>query len=43
VEAGAKAATYALWAAVGLFAIMVLASVLGGVIVALIFRRSRNS
>ena len=42
-EAGAKAATYALWAAVGLFAIMVLASVLGGVIVALIFRQSRNS
>jgi hypothetical protein len=42
-EAGAKAATYALWAAAGLFAIMVLASVLGGVVVALIFRRGRNS
>jgi hypothetical protein len=42
-EAGAKAAAYALWAAVGLFVIMVLASVLGGVIVALIFRRNRNA
>ena len=40
-EAGAKARTYALWAAVGLFALMVLASVLGGVIVALLFRRNR--
>ncbi len=42
-EAGAKVAAYALWAAAGLFAIMVLASVLGGVVVALIFRRGRNS
>jgi|GEM_PF-656315 len=41
-EAGAKALSYALWAAAGLFAIMVLASVVGGVIVALIFRRSRS-
>jgi hypothetical protein len=40
-EAGAKARTYAIWAAVGLFALMVLASVLGGVIVALLFRRNR--
>ena len=38
-EAGAKAVAYALWGAAGLFAIMVLSSVLGGVIVALIFRR----
>jgi hypothetical protein len=42
-EAGAKAVTYALWAAAGLFAIMVLASVVGGAIVTLLFRRSRNS
>jgi hypothetical protein len=42
-EAGAKVASYALWAAAGLFTIMVLASVLGGVIVALIFRRIRNA
>ena len=42
-EAGAKAVTYALWAAVGLFVLMILASVLGGVVVALLFRRSRNS
>lgn len=42
-EAGAKAVTYALWAAAGLFALMILASVLGGVVVALLFRRSRNS
>jgi hypothetical protein len=42
-EAGAKAKTYAIWAAVGFFALMVLASVLGGVIVALLFRRSRVS
>jgi hypothetical protein len=40
-EAGAKARTYAIWAAVGLFVLMVLASVLGGVIVALLFRRNR--
>jgi hypothetical protein len=40
-EAGRKAMTYAIWAAVGLFALMVLASVLGGVIVALLFRRNR--
>lgn len=40
-EAGAKARTYAIWAAVGIFALMVLASVLGGVIVALLFRRNR--
>ena len=38
-EAGTRAETYAIWAAVGLFALMVLASVLGGVIVALLFRR----
>jgi hypothetical protein len=41
-EAGAKARTYAIWAAVGFFALMVLASVLGGVIVALLFRRNRS-
>ncbi len=40
-EAGAKAHTYMIWAAVGVFALMVLASVLGGVIVALLFRRNR--
>lgn len=40
-EVGAKARTYAIWAAVGVFALMVLASVLGGVIVALLFRRNR--
>lgn len=40
-EAGARAVTYTLWAAVGFFALMVLASVLGGVIVALLFRRTR--
>lgn len=42
-DAGAKAVSYALWAAAGLFALMILASVLGGVVVALLFRRSRNS
>jgi hypothetical protein len=40
-EAGHKAKTYAIWGAVGFFALMVLASVLGGVIVALLFRRNR--
>jgi len=40
-EAGHKAMSYAIWAAVGFFALMVLASVLGGVIVALLFRRNR--
>ncbi len=40
-EAGHKAMTYAIWAAAGFFALMVLASVLGGVIVALLFRRNR--
>jgi len=40
-EAGHKAKAYAIWAAVGFFALMVLASVLGGVIVALLFRRNR--
>lgn len=40
-EAGRKAMTYVIWAAVGFFALMVLASVLGGVIVALLFRRNR--
>jgi len=40
-EAGHKAKTYAIWAAVGFFALMVVASVLGGVIVALLFRRNR--
>lgn len=40
-EAGRKAMTYAIWGAVGFFALMVLASVLGGVIVALLFRRNR--
>lgn len=42
-EAGAKAMTYVIWAAVGFFALMVLASVLGGVIVALLFRRNHTS
>lgn len=41
-EAGRKAMTYAIWGAVGFFALMVLASVLGGVIVALLFRRNRT-
>ena len=41
-EAEAKARSYALLAAGGLFVIMVLASVLGGVIVALLFRRNRT-
>ena len=41
-EAGHKAKAYAIWAAVGVFALMVLASVLGGVIVALLFRRNRT-
>jgi hypothetical protein len=40
-EAEAKARNYALLAAVGFFALMVLASVVGGVIVALLFRRNR--
>ena len=40
-EAGSRAMTYAIWIAVGFFALMVLASVLGGVIVALMFRRNR--
>ncbi|WP_428685947.1 hypothetical protein [Reyranella sp.] len=40
-EAEAKARSYALMAAGGLFVLMVLASVLGGVIVALLFRRNR--
>ena len=40
-EAEAKARSYALLAAGGLFVIMVLASVLGGVIVTLLFRRNR--
>jgi hypothetical protein len=40
-EAEAKARSYALLAAGGLFVIMVLASVLGGVLVALLFRRNR--
>ena len=40
-EAGHKAKTYAIWAAVGFFALMVLASIFGGVIVALLFRRNR--
>ncbi|TAJ94763.1 MAG: hypothetical protein EPO10_20135 [Reyranella sp.] len=40
-EAGRKAMTVAIWGAVGFFALMVLASVLGGVIVALLFRRNR--
>ena len=40
-EAGHKAKTYAIWVAVGFFALMVLASVLGGMIVALLFRRNR--
>lgn len=40
-EAGHKAMSYAIWGAVGFFALMVLASVLGGVIVALLFRRNR--
>jgi hypothetical protein len=40
-EAGRKAMTYAIWVAVGFFGLMVLASVLGGVIVALLFRRNR--
>ena len=40
-EAEAKARSYALMAAGGLFVLMVLASVLGGVIVGLLFRRNR--
>jgi hypothetical protein len=40
-EVGHRAMTYAIWAALGFFALMVLASVLGGVIVALLFRRNR--
>jgi hypothetical protein len=40
-EAGRKAMSYAIWGAAGVFALMVLASVLGGVIVALLFRRNR--
>ncbi len=40
-EAGRKAMTVAIWGAVGFFALMVLASVLGGVIVALLLRRNR--
>jgi hypothetical protein len=40
-EAGRKAMGYAIWVAAGFFALMVLASVLGGVIVALLFRRNR--
>jgi hypothetical protein len=40
-KAGHKAMSYAIWGAVGFFALMVLASVLGGVIVALLFRRNR--
>lgn len=38
-EAGDKAMSYAIWGGVALFGIMVLASVVGGAIVALIFRR----
>lgn len=40
-EARAKAITYALWAAGGLFVLMFLAAVLGGTLVAVVFRRSR--
>jgi hypothetical protein len=40
-EARTKAIGYALWAAVGLFALMFLSSVLGGTVVALALRRSR--
>jgi hypothetical protein len=40
-EAGHRAMSYAIWGAVGFFALMVLASVLGGVIVAMLFRRNR--
>lgn len=40
-EARARAIGYAVWAAVGLFALMFVSSVLGGTVVALAFRRSR--
>lgn len=40
-EARAKAIGYAMWLAVGLFALMFVSSVLGGTVVALVLRRSR--
>lgn len=40
-EARAKAIGYAVWLAVGLFALMFVSSVLGGTVVALVLRRSR--
>jgi hypothetical protein len=42
-EARAKAIGYAVWAAVGLFALMFVSSVLGGTVVALALRRSRSA
>jgi hypothetical protein len=42
-EARARAIAYALWAAVGLFALMFVSSVLGGTVVALVLRRSRSA
>lgn len=42
-EARARAIAYALWAAVGLFALMFVSSVLGGTVVALTLRRSRSA
>ena len=41
-EARTKAIGYAVWAAVGLFALMFVSSVLGGTVVALVLRRSRS-
>lgn len=38
-EARAKAVSYALWAAGGLFVLMFVAAVLGGTLVAVVFRR----
>lgn len=42
-EARAKAIGYAVWMAVGLFALMFVSSVLGGTVVALMLKRSRSA
>jgi hypothetical protein len=42
-EARAKAIGYAVWMAVGLFALMFVSSVLGGTVVALMLKRSRST
>ena len=42
-EARAKAIGYAVWLAVGLFALMFVSSLLGGTVVALVLRRSRST